>query len=111
MNKTVGILAYCTPIGFIIGLIMNQNRVGEEKGFGAFHMRQALGLFVASIALSVIITFLILVNVRFVYLNDILSLSVLIFAIMGIINANKGEKKNLPIIGDYIEKNFGDLFE
>lgn len=89
---------------------MNQNRSGAEKSFGSFHLRQAFGLFVASVALSVVISILMRITSSLTYLNEILSLVVLVFAILGILSANKGEEKELSIIGEYIEKNFGKLF-
>lgn len=118
-DKTVGILAYVTLIGFIIAIIMNNDKTGEEKKFGAFHLRQSLGLIIAGIGLYIvnaIISAIFLAIGSFFgilvgLITTVLSLVFIAFIIIGIINAANGEKKELPFIGRYISDLLKNTFE
>lgn len=109
-NTLVGILAYITLLGFIIALIINSNKEGKEREFGAFHLRQALGLGILHLIILFsfqIISFIIGIN----FAGNLLSLSVLILAVLGVINAANGEMKELPLIGSFINEKLGKTFE
>ena len=118
-DKTVGILAYVTLIGFIIAIIMNNDKEGKEKQFGAFHLRQSLGLIIVGIGLYIataIISAIFLAIGSFFgvivsLLTSVLSLGFIGFIILGIVNASNGEKKELPIIGSYISKLLKNTFD
>ena len=43
-GKTIAIISYITIIGTLIAFIMNQNK---HNYFASFHIRQALGIFLA----------------------------------------------------------------
>src|SRR4051812_27953393 len=45
-DRTVAILSYLTVFGFIIAVVLNSSR---KTQLGAFHLRQALGLFLTAI--------------------------------------------------------------
>ncbi len=57
MDKTVGIVAYITLISFIISIVLNNDKKGEENSFGAYHLRQSLGIIISSIALFILSLF------------------------------------------------------
>jgi uncharacterized membrane protein len=116
IDKTVGVIAYLTFIGFGIGIILNINRTGQEKKFGAFHLRQALGIILAAIAVSISIqivaTILSAIGIHLEgILNPLLYLATLGYVVIGVVNAGNGQKKLLPFIGEYAEKFFKQLFE
>ena len=102
-NKVMGILAY---LGI---LVLVPILAAKESPFARFHANQGLVLIIAVIALSIctailgaILGFISLTLGIIVYLlNLAVSLGWLVFAILGIINAAKGEMKELPIIGKY----------
>lgn len=109
-NTVVGVLSYITILGFIVALIIHLNQKDSDKKFGAFHLRQALGLgvlqFLVSLALNLILPiFKIDTN------PNLLSFAVFVFAIIGILNAAKGELKELPLIGKFISEKLGSTFE
>ena len=119
-DKIVGIVAYITLIGFIIAIVMNNDKKGEEKSFGAFHLRQSLGIIITSIVvmigLAIIMAILTAISWRLgltlsSILYPIMYLGILAFVIIGIINASNGEKKPLPLIGEFIEKTLKSTFE
>lgn len=118
-DKTVGILAYVTLIGFIIALVLNQNKEGEEKRFGAFHLRQALGLIIFAIGIfigfTILTTIVAMISFSLLALFSLLStliwLGFLALLILGIVNAANGQFKEIPLIGGLSSKMLGKAFE
>jgi uncharacterized membrane protein len=119
LDKTVGIVAYITLIGFIISIVLNSSKTGEEKKFGAFHLRQALGLIIFSIgtviALTIVTVIFVLIlpflGVLFGLLMNLVWLGILALLIIGIINAANGTYKEVPVIGKFSTKFLGNTFE
>jgi uncharacterized membrane protein len=95
-DKTVAILSYITLIGFIIAIVMNSSK---KTKLGAFHLRQSLGLFLTS--------FLCIIPL----LGLVIAIGILVFWIMGLISAIKGEMKPLPLLGGMYQKWFGTAFD
>src|SRR3989338_2509459 len=93
-DKTMGIVAYLSLVGWVIALVQNNDKKGYEKTFTAFHLRQMLGIMIIGFATSVV-----------------LSLGVFAFWILGIVGAANGQRKELPYIGEPIQKMLGKLFE
>ena len=79
------IIAYITWIGFLVALILNAN---DKNDYVEFHLNQALVLNLFSL-------------IGFIpVIGWIIDIIVWVFRIMGIVNAYKGEKAPLPVIGD-----------
>lgn len=118
-DSTVGVLAYITLIGFIVAIVLNGSKEGEERKFGAFHLRQALGLILFAIGISIavgILTFILgIISWMLVavvsFLSLIIWLGFLAFIIIGIINAANKTYKPVPVIGRFSEKLLGKAFE
>jgi uncharacterized membrane protein len=88
-NKVMAILAY---IIFFIPLI-----AARESKFAMYHANQGLVLFLAAVVINIvggIIPF-----IGWFVILPFGWIAVLVFAIIGIINASKGEVKPLPLIG------------
>jgi uncharacterized membrane protein len=100
-GKTIAILAYCTLIGFIIAIIMHQS---EKTKYGAFHIRQALGLFIFGVGGVLVLMAIGMVLWFLWFLLPIVQITLLVFVILGIINAANGKAKGLPLIGAVSEK-------
>ena len=84
-NKVYAILAYI-GILFLVPLL-----AAKDSPYAKFHTNQGLVLFLLEVILSV---------VWWIPLLGLLWIAVVVFAIMGIINAAQGECKPLPIIGE-----------
>ncbi len=93
-GKTVGIISYLWLIGWVIALIMHNDKKTE---LGAFHVRQALGLMILWIIVSIINFVLGIAGIPFV--GYIFSLGLLVLWILAFIGAIQGEKKLLPVLG------------
>lgn len=85
-NKLFGVLAYL-GILFLIPLLAK-----KESPYCQFHAKQGLVLFIAG--------FIAIIP----FIGWLLSIVVLVFIVLGIINALSGEKKKLPLIGDLADK-------
>lgn len=100
-NKVVFILAYF-GILFFLPLVSCPNSKA-----GRFHANQGLLLLITSvagqIAITILSTIILAISLRFWALTSLLSwvwaIAILVLIIIGMMNANKGEQKPLPIIG------------
>lgn len=89
-NKIIAGLAYL--IFFLPLLICPDSR------FGRFHANQSLLLFITSIAGSIVISILPLIDLL---LLPLFAIVILVFAIMGLVNGLSGKAKELPLIGKF----------
>ena len=105
-GKTVGILAYCTLIGFIIALILNGDQKNKSE-LGVFHIRQALGIFLTGFAIS--FASIILMLIPFLGWLTVIAayIIIIVFWLMALISAINGERKAVPLVGDFYQ----DLFK
>jgi len=97
-GKTVGLIAYFTLIGWIIALVMHNK---DKTEFGAFHIRQVLGIMVTGIALSIVAS---IIGVSIISM----AVNIVIFAlwIIGLIGAAQGEQKPVPVLGEKFQEWF-----
>ncbi len=106
-DKTVAILSYLTLIGFIAAIIIHSNK---KTQLGAFHLRQALGLFVTCIGIFVCNFVLAFIPILGWLAMFALWVAWLVILIMGFISAVKGEMKPVPVLGPMYQKWFGSVF-
>ena len=94
-DKTVAIVSYLTLLGFIAAIVIHSNK---KTQLGAFHLRQALGLFLTAILMVIPL------------LNILIGLCLLVLWIMGFISAIQGQMKPVPLLGPLYQKWFGSAF-
>ena len=97
-NKVFAVLAYL-GILFLVPLL-----AAKESRFARYHTNQGVVLFLAAVICSVggmMLSFIPLVGCLVTPVVLIVWIGILVFVIMGIINAAKGECKPLPLIGQY----------
>lgn len=92
-NKMWAAVSYLGLLGVIIALVCE----GKDSPFVKFHLNQSLCLLIASLAAMVVMV----IPIVGWLLAPIVWLVVIIFMIMGIINAAQGQVKRLPLIGDF----------
>ncbi len=90
-NKVMGILAY---IIFFIPIL-----AAKESRFAMYHANQGLLLFLTTLVINVVGGFVPVIG--WLVILPLGNLAVLILAIMGIVNAAKGQVNPLPLIGNY----------
>ncbi len=109
-DKTAAIAAYITLIGFIVAIVLHSN---NKTKLGAYHLRQALGLFITAVVLWIGIVFLAFIPIigfLTVILAPLIWIGILVMVILGIINAANGQEKPLPLLGHLYEKWFANAF-
>ena len=99
-KKTTDIVAYLTPLGFILAFLVG------TKTESRFHLNQALNLFLGSMLLSVLsnllsglVEVLGILSLLLSLVLIVINLVIFVFGVMGLINALQGKKKALPLIG------------
>jgi len=95
-NKMLAIIGYILPILFFVPLI---NEASKDSQFARFHSNQQLILLIAWIVVDIVGTVIPLIG--WFLLLPIGSIFLVIVAIMGIVNAAKGEMKEMPLIGGF----------
>jgi uncharacterized membrane protein len=90
-GKTMAMLAYLI---FFIPLLMDDSK---KNNFVLFHVEQGIALTILNVICAILGTVTCGIGL-------ILYIPWLIFMIMGIMNASKGEVKPLPLIGSFGEK-------
>ncbi|TDS58154.1 DUF4870 domain-containing protein [Myroides indicus] len=101
-NKTIAILAYITLIGWIVAVVMNNEK---KDAFASFHIRQMLGIGCTSLVLAALNVIPILGWTA--YVLGMISLSILWFS--GLINALTGKEKPVPLLGIKYQEWFKDV--
>jgi len=102
-NKTLALVSYIfTPIGWLISFFSYKGQ--KKDSLVSYHLRQSFGLFLVGLAawfLMIILSSIFTWRLFFLIslLNFIIWVGLIVLMIIGIINANKGEEKPLPIIG------------
>lgn len=114
-DRTAAILAYLTPIGFVVAVVLHSNKKTE---LGAFHLRQALGFliigFVLGVALFItafILAFIPVLGPIMVFLLwSAAWIGGLVLLAMGLLAAIQGRQTPVPIIGEPIQKHLANTF-
>ena|SRR3990172_1570803 len=94
-NKAMAIVGYIIPILFFIPLVTD----AKNSPFAKFHANQQLVLLIAWVVVNVVGGVIPFIGWFLILPLGVIFLVVL--AIMGIINAAKGEMKELPVIGGF----------
>jgi uncharacterized membrane protein len=90
-NKPFAIIGYIIPILFFIPMLAE-----KKSPFDMFHAKQQLNLLLLSIAVNIFGRM-----IPFLGWFSITPIILIVLAIFGIINAAKGEMKQLPFIGGF----------
>lgn len=101
-NKTLSILSYVTLIGWLIAYLLGKDKADALL---KYHLKQSLGLAIVSILLSIVLNVIASIVPALSFLSMV-GLVILIFWILGIINAANGALKPIPVFGKAFENQF-----
>ena len=101
-GKTIAIIAYITLFGLIAAFVMNSSKSNQ---FAKFHIRQNVGL----LLIGLIAGALGMVPVVGSIISGIVGLAIFILWLIGLLGALKGEEKEVPYIGEQIQKNLASI--
>ena len=95
-GKICAILSY-----LLIGIIWYfADEKMKKNEFAKFHVKQALVLLILSLAGSIVLTMTFILA----WILPLFQIAIFILLVFGIINANNGEKRELPFIGKFGKK-------
>lgn len=100
--KNTAIVSYCTIIGTVIAIFMNQEENKSE--LASFHIRQTLGLFISFFLLGYFVGY-----ADSWTATSAFYLFYFILWIYGFSGALQGQKRLLPIVGEFFQKTFKNL--
>jgi uncharacterized membrane protein len=100
-GKKTAIISYITIIGTIIAIFMNTEK---KNTFAAFHIRQALGIYLSWFLLGYFVS-------NFDNWGVSSGFYLFIFILWGyaFISAIQGEEKTIPLLGNYFQKWFKNI--
>jgi uncharacterized membrane protein len=101
-ERTIAFLSYLTPIGWIIAYVLHQNNVVKSR-VAAFHIRQALGIFLLGIVLiiiGVIFSILPLIGPLTLFLAKLITL---VLWLIGLYNAYERRMVEVPVVGNLFQ--------
>jgi uncharacterized membrane protein len=101
-NKTLSIVSYITLIGWLIAYFSGKDKADALL---KYHLKQSLGLAIVSIAFNVILGFIVALVPSLSFLG-IVGLAILVFWILGMINAANNALKPVPVFGKAFENSF-----
>jgi uncharacterized membrane protein len=110
-DKMMGLVAYMTLIGWVVALVQNNDKTGEEKRFTAFHLRQMLGLMIVAFCVWILQVPLLFVPLLGWLISMALSVALLVSWILAVVGAANGEKREIPFLGPFIQATFKNLFD
>jgi uncharacterized membrane protein len=102
-DRTVAIVSYLTLIGFVVAILLHSSK---KTQLGAFHLRQALGLFVTGFV-NLVLAFIPVIGW---ILIPVVMIGLLVFLVMGLLGAVQGKMNPVPIVGAYYQKWFAGAF-
>jgi uncharacterized membrane protein len=100
-GKNIATISYLTIIGTVIAILMNNDTKSE---FASFHIRQALGIFLTFFLLGYFIGYFdswMITSAFWVF--------IFVLWVFGFIAALNGEKKEMPIVGNFFQNIFKSL--
>ena len=100
-GKTKAIVAHIFWIGWIITLIVNMK---DKDELASFYIRQLLGIYLFSLAVTILAN---IVNAPII--SAIGGVITLVFWIMSLIGAIQGDKKEVPVVGNYFQDWFKSM--
>ncbi len=95
-NKLFAIIGYIFPILFFVPLVSD----AKNSPFAKFHANQQLNFLLFTVVGYIASTILTFIFIG-ILLWFVVMIASIVFMIMGIINASKGEMKKLPVIGGF----------
>lgn len=92
-GKTIAIISYLTVVGLIIAFVLNNDK---KNSFASYHIRQALGIALTGLALSIVGVIPVLGWI----VSIVGAILLFIMFIQGILGALGGQEKPVFILGE-----------
>ena len=103
--KAIAWVSYLTIIGWIVAYV-NHNNAVVKSTLATFHLRQSFGLMAVYFGIWIVNMMLVFIAPLLGTIIWLLYVVVLIFWIIGLVNAVNGQTKPLPFVGVYFQQWF-----
>ncbi|MDT0644043.1 hypothetical protein RM553_14490 [Zunongwangia sp. F363] len=100
-GKSAAIIAYITFVGTIIAYFMN---LDEKHKIASFHIRQALGIHILFYLMGILASMF-----TGYMIPTTFYIFVLVLWIYGLVTAIQGERKEIPLLGNFFQKIFKSI--
>lgn len=101
-NKTRAVLSYITPVGWLIAYFSGKE---NADALLRYHLKQSLGMALISIILNIAL-YVVASFIPALSFLGITGLAIIIFWILGMINAANEALKPVPVFGKSFEQKF-----
>ncbi|SEW44766.1 import component protein [Chitinophaga arvensicola] len=101
-NKTLSILSYVTLIGWLIAYFSGKDKA---DGLLTYHLKQSFGLAIVSILFNITLSVIAFLVPSLSFLG-LLGFAILIFSVLGMINAANNAERPVPVFGKVFEDKF-----
>ena len=101
-NKTLSIVSYITLIGWLVAYFLGKDKADALL---RYHLKQSLGLAIVSIVFNVILNVIVSLVPGLAFLG-LIGFVIVVFWILGIINAANSAQKPVPLFGKAFETSF-----
>jgi len=101
----IGYFCLCCLPGFLLPMLG-----AKENKFAQYHAKQSMTLYVAMVAVVIVVTVLNFVlgmlhlGICSMILGPVAGIAILVLMIIGMINAFQGQAKELPVLGQFAGK-------
>jgi uncharacterized membrane protein len=104
-SKTISIVSYLSIIGWVIAYV-SYKKSNSNSSLSRYHLKQGLGLAIVGILLNVVLRIIASVSPGLASILSLAGLVILVFWILGILNAANEKEKPVPVIGGMFENKF-----
>lgn len=92
-NRLLAVIGYVVPVLFFLPLLTE----GKNSPFARFHANQQLVLLIVALAVNLAGSMVPFLGLFLIW--PVGTIFVIVLAILGVINASRGQMKRLPVIG------------
>ncbi|MFC1226113.1 DUF4870 domain-containing protein [Pedobacter sp. BG31] len=104
-QKTIAVVAYITLIGWIISYL-EFKKSKDKSALANYHLGQSLGIIITSVLLSVLSSVILAIIPSLGFVFYLILLLPFILMLLGMVTANNGLEKPVPLIGKVFERKF-----
>lgn len=104
-QKTIAVVAYITIIGWIISYL-EFKKSKEKSALANYHLGQSMGIIMTSVLLSILSSIILAIIPALGLIFYLILLLPFILMLLGIVTANNGLEKPVPLIGRIFERKF-----
>ncbi|WP_412467614.1 DUF4870 domain-containing protein [Pedobacter sp. KLB.chiD] len=104
-QKTIALVAYITLIGWIVSYL-EFKKSKDKSALANYHLGQSLGIIITTILFSILSGIILAIIPSLGFIFYLILLIPFILMLLGMVTANNGLEKPVPLIGSIFERKF-----